>query len=658
MFKLIKRSAVLVVCGLLFFGTVLQVPSGQAQKGRESFDIVLRNGTVIDGSGIARYNADVGIRNGYIARIGDLDRFTASIDLDVQGLYVAPGFIDIHSHASTTALQEAKSSLTQGVTTEILGPDGGGPTDINETLALEERGLGINIGAYIGFNSIWREIVGYDNRRATPEEINRMRELVKRGMEDGAWGVSSGLAYTPANYATTEEVIQVVSAAQKWRTNTPSHIRNEYNDVVEATREQIQIGEESGLVPVITHMKVMGPNNWGKSVETVKLIEEANARGTYTAADVYPYLAAQTGLTYLVPEWAQEGGTDAMLERFRDPGLRPVIADEIEEIMQGMVGTADNVYFPAKKMTLDEIASEMGVEPAEAVMRTLESEGSLNTIYHFGSEEDFKRILLNSTTALASDGGATTSDNTHPRRYGSQPRLLGKYVREEGYLDWEEAVLKMTGLPATIIGMVDRGFIAEGMAADVTVFDPETVIDKATFDNPKQYAEGIEYVIVNGKLALVEGELTGVKAGKALRRSMNMPSRPMNPSKQVHIDGKGKLLPIDPPRSGHEPQIEFSLNQDPDEIQARGYFRLKNRKRGIDLQSKSLGKVQVTEGWTSFTGRGKLNGSEERIFQVIIDNNNPLVKDKRPAVTVFVEGEEEINGFLVPPKINIQIGEE
>ena len=646
MFKSIRRSAVLAVCCLLLLGAALQMPSGKAQTEEMTFDTIIRNGTIIDGSGLPRYEADIGIRDGFIARVGDLEDYSADKELDAEGLFVTPGFIDTHSHASLSALQEAESSLKQGVTTEILSPDGGGPTDIKERFALEEDGLGINIGTFIGFNSVWREVVGSEDRRATPEEISQMRSLVSKAMEDGAFGVSSGLAYTPAYYATTEEVIQVVSAARDWRTNTQSHIRSEYNDVIEATREQIRIGEESGLIPIITHMKVMGPDNWGKSKETVKLIEEANARGTYTAADVYPYLAAMTSLTYLVPEWAQDGGTEAMLERFQDPELRPVIAEEIAEIMQGMVGPAENVYIPSKKITLEDIANDMGVEPAEAVMRTLETEGNFSTIYHFGSEDDFKRILQNPTTALASDGGATTAERTHPRKYGTQPRLLGKYIREEGYLSWEEGVMKMTGLPAVHMGIVDRGFIAEGMAADVTVFDPETVRDKGTFDDPKQYPEGIEYVMVNGELALDKGELTGAQAGKALKRAPNMPSRPMNPSDPIHVDESGELLPIDQ-NSGTNLQVDFSIDQEPDAKMAEGHFRISGENNELDFQSTGLGKMQVTDGWASFTGRGILNGNEERTFQVILDENEPMFTDQQsPIITVQIEGMEEIRGFL------------
>ncbi len=863
-----KRIAMLVICGFLLVGTFLQTPIGQAQSQDMDFDTIIKNGTIIDGSGLPQYDADIGLRDGKIARIGNLEDYAAETEVDAEGLFVTPGFIELHSHASLAALQEAKSSLTQGVTTELLSVDGGGPTDITERHALEEDGLGINIGAYIGFNSVWEEVVGEDDRRATDAEITEMRGLITQAMEDGAFGVSAGLFYRPAYYATTEEVIDVVSAARDWRTNFPHHIRNENNEVVEATAETIEIGEEAGLVPHITHMKVMGPDNWGKSVETVGLIEEANARGTYATADVYPYLRSQTGLTAIVPPWVEDGGREAMLERFADPELRPQIAEEIEEIMHSRVEGPEDVYFPTRRMTLadymeqgfgysrngqallgflnfdydsditfdiDEISVQdldgntafaydftnseewdsdsfqqlfsypsnavnylvednigkieideriqgnasaygkitpvmdqlennseafmrfkvsdvgnnqrirfwlqaddfssgssfpvngYGIElhlgndnlvlygredgsstnygsvdanmttewhslrvrveddqlmvrlwndeneepaewdmieeiplpeddedegeltPGETTMRILETEGSLRSIYNFGHEEDFQRILENPTTAIASDGGATTSASTHPRRYGTQPRALGRYVREEGLVDWETMIQKMTGLPATIIGMTDRGFIAEGMAADITIFDPETVIDNATFDDPKQYADGIEYVLVNGEIALIDGELTGIQPGKALKRAANMPSRPMT-TESVEIEEAGELYDLDNPASLTGAEMEFSLQQGEEDIKADGTFVVQDSNAGMNFTATGFGKVQTADGWTSFTGRGLLNDEEERTFLVIVDENESKITDERQTVTIQIEGEEEIRGFLGEPE--------
>src|SRR5690625_1636365 len=504
--------------------------------------VIFRGGTVVDESGGERFSADVGVIGGYVVAVGDLGGSRAETEVDATGLVVAPGFVDVHSHANTTALQEARCCLTQGGTTEILQPDGGGATNVPSALSVEHTDIGINVGAYIGFNAVWSEVVG---RPPNDCEIEQMQEIIRLRMEDGAGGVSAGIAYVPAVYAETQHITDVVGAARAWRTNYCSHIRNESVDVVESTAECIQIGEDAGLAPVVTHMKVMGPEQWGQTKQTIGMLEEANARGTYAAADVYPYTASQTGLTAIIPDWVEEGGREDMLERFADPDLRPQIATEIEELIAGRVESAADVYFPTRQETLADVAETKGVEPGEAAIQIMEDAGSLRTIYYFGHEDDFRRILTYSGTSVASDGGASTSNSIHPRRYGTQPRVLGHYSRDQGYLTLEQAVHKMTGLPAAMIGMVDRGLLAAGMAADVTVFDPETIIDHATFDEPRQYAEGVQHVLVGGQFALRDGELTGTRVGSALRRAGNMISRPYGkPHSAARVRASGRLTPI------------------------------------------------------------------------------------------------------------------
>lgn len=534
--------------------------------GGPGLDTILRSGTVVDGSGGAPFVADVGVAGGHIATVGDLSGVRAAREIDARGLVVSPGFIDVHSHGDLDALVRAESSLRQGVTTELLHPDGGGILRIAQRLSVEEDGLGINIGVYIGFNEVWDSVVGREDRRATPEEIEWMRRRVLSGLENGAWGVSAGLAYSPAVFAQTDQIIDVVESARPWRTNFPDHIRNENDAVIEATDETITIGEDAGLVPVVTHMKVMGPGNWGKSNQTVGLIEQANARGTYTAADVYPYLRSQTGINATIPSWVQEGGEDAMFERFNDPQLRPQIEKEIEEVLHRRVPGPEGVWIRAIGQTLDEAAQarwdDSPVSPGEAVMRIRVELGNASCIWSFGHEDDFRRILQNPTTAVASDGGASTSSTTHPRYYGTFPRVLGHYVREQGLLSLEAAVFKMTYLPASMIGMVDRGLLAPGMSADITVFDPDTVIDKATFEQPNQLAEGVRHVLVNGRLALTSGDVVdGLRAGKSLRRRSSMISRPRTGSDPAEVSVSGRLVPLSAPApDGQVFATDFSDN--------------------------------------------------------------------------------------------------
>ncbi|MBS4188924.1 D-aminoacylase [Bacillus sp. FJAT-49705] len=634
--------SVLVVVALLLGISLAGYPKTEQSKAKtkQEFDLILHDGMIIDGTGSKRYTADIGISDGYILSIGNLDKASGKTEINVDGKIVSPGFIDIHSHADTEVLSTAKSSLTQGVTTELISPDGGGPVDLSYMSELEDKGLAINIGSYIGFNSVWEEVVGYDDRRATSDEIFEMRSLVEKALQDGAWGISAGLFYAPGNYAQMQEVINVVSVAEKWRTNFPNHIRNENNHVLEATAETIEIGESAGIVPVITHMKVMGPDNWGKSVETVKLIQEANNRGIFAAADQYPYLASQTGLTAIVPQWVQDGGREEMLKRFADPSMRGQIEEEIHQTIQSRVKDANDVYFPTKQTTLQDIATESGVSPGEATMQILEKEGSLRTIYFFGSQEDFERILMNSTTAIASDGGATESSSTHPRRYGTQPRVLGKLVRKDRLLSLEEAVKKMTGLPASIIGMVDRGFIAEGMAADITIFDANTVIDKATFDNPKQYAEGIYHVIVNGQFAVKDSKLTNIQAGQALKRKYDMPSRPLN-KKENKISAKGQLVNENQGKA----QIDIYIEQKAGHARSKAKVQFIDKENDIHIKLEEIGVIQTYKGWASFTGTTKLKNSQKSIpILVTMDKKDPFTG--KATISIKIGNEYHYRGTL------------
>jgi N-acyl-D-amino-acid deacylase len=631
-------AAVLLLTGLA---------AAQGAPENAHFDIILRNGTVIDGTGALPFRADVGISGAHIARVGDLSRDRAKHDIDVTGLYVAPGFINLHSHASPGALATAENMLTQGVTTEIVNADGGGRTDIAAQLAeAASAGLALNVGAYIGFNSAWTTTVGEADRRATATDIARMREILVRNLEHGAWGVSAGLDYKPAYYATAEEVVEVVKAAAPWRTNFTNHDRltpeTKYSSRA-AVAETIGIGSRAGLVPVITHMKVQGREQ-GTAASTLGMMRDATARGNYTAADVYPYLAGQTGLgALLVPGWAQDGGREQMLERFKDASARARIVAEVEQAMDARFGGPAGVFLPASRRELVDVVREMNVSAGEAVVRLLEAENQ-GAILRFGSEADLIRILQHPTASVACDCGASLpSRGSHPRNQGSYPRVLGRYVRELQALTWEDAIRKMTLLPATIIGMVDRGAIAAGMAADVTVFDPATVADRATYDDPSLPSEGIRHVLVNGVIVLRAGMPTGARPGRVLARGRHMPSRPMSTDRARRLSIRGTVVPEgDVP--GGAWQVTVDLSQTGSDRAARGTLRLRDAQGGT-IEARALGVLQVARGWAGVTAWARADGeATDRALLVLVDERDPLVSGSEPIVRIVADGLLDVTG--------------
>jgi len=608
-----------------------------------SLAVVIRNGTVIDGTGGSRYRADVGIADGVVVRIGNLAAERATIEIDATGLYVAPGFINIHSHASPEALPTAENMLTQGVTTEIVNPDGGGFTDNTQQLADSARnGLAVNVGAYIGFNSVWAAVVGAADRRPTDEDIAKMRAMIVDGLEHGAWGVSAGLDYKPAYYAQVEEVVRVVEPAAQWRTNFPNHDRltpeSHYSSHA-GVAETLAIGSKAGLMPVVTHMKSQG-HEQGKAGDLLAMMDAATRRGSYTAADVYPYLAGQTGLGALtIPAWAQDGGRDAMVQRFQEPPLRARIVKETEEAMDARFGGVDGVYLPAIKRELADIAREQGVSPGEAVVRILEQRNETG-IMRFGSEEDLVKILKYPAASIACDCGATLNTRQHPRAWGSFPRVLGRYVRDQKVLTWEDAVRKMTGLPASTIGMVDRGFLAPGMAADVTIFNPETVIDRATYEEPAQLSDGIRFVIVNGVVALREGKPTGERGGRVLTRTGHMPSRPMNrPLSPRRLAARG-MLP-------DGARVTIDLTQPTGEVRAKGTVRIVDSRGAVQVDGADLGVLQTATQWASITGVARTSAAgERRPFTLTVEHSDPFIAGHPRTVTLERPGQPPLSGVL------------
>ncbi len=624
-------------CRFLSWWTVVSAAAAVSTLGHAqttpgpAFDLILRGGTVIDGTGGPGYAADVGVRRGFIARVGSLSAARAPLEVDAAGLYVAPGFINIHSHAVPEGLLRAENMLTQGVTTEILNADGGGSPDLDAQLhRLRTAGLAVNVGANIGFNAVWAEVMGLEDRRPAPGDIETMQSLIRRGLEQGAWGVSAGLDYKPAYYATAEEVSRVVEVARPWRTTFPNHDRltpeTDYSSRV-GVEETIAIASRAGLVPVITHMKSQG-HEQGRAPELLQMMDAATARGTYTAADVYPYLAGQTGLAaLLIPGWALEGGREAMLKRFAVPADRARIVAEAERAMRLRFGGPQGVYATGHKKELVDAMKEFSVDsPGEALIRLLETSDG-GAILRFGVESDLVAILGHPAASVACDCGAVAGRATHPRYFGTYPRVLGRYVRDQKVLTWEAAVRKMSGLPAATIGLVNRGFVAPGMAADIVVFDPATVIDHATFESPTAPSVGIRHVFVNGRHALRDGVPTGEQGGLALLRGPHEPSRPMSTASRK-VSGRTDMTDVD---------VRIDLEQRPGARAARGRFRLLDRTSKTTIEMIEPGLLQTASGWAAMTGYGRI-GTDDRALTVIVEQADPL--DENQGTTITVLGED------------------
>ncbi len=628
----------LLTCLLITVSLMPPVAHGAA----EPYDVILRNGTIIDGTGGRGYRADIAVRNGFIQRIGRLRDSKAAVELDVSGLVVAPGFINLHSHATFAGVKTAVNMLTQGVTTEIINADGAGSLNISKQLGdFSAAGLAVNLGAYVGFNSVWASVVGQADRRPSAAEIQQMRDLLTENLKQGAWGVSAGLDYKPGYFARTGEVIAVLQAATPWRTNFPNHDRltPEANfSSLKAIGETIEIGEQTDVMPVVTHMKVQG-HEQGSAAKAVALMQAASARGHETVADIYPYLAGQTGLGALfVPAWAVAGGRVEMLKRFADPTLRPRIAQEIEAAIKARVLTPENIYVSSHQRQFTEYMRERNAGAGETIISILEKE-SPAAILKFGAESDLNELLRYAGSAVSCDcGAAEASPGMHPRYFGTFPRVLGHYVRETKALTLEDAVRKMTGLPASISGMADRGLLAVGMVADIAVFDPATIIDHATYEQPTLQSDGMRHVLVNGRFALRAGKATGEKAGRVLMRAIDLPSRPMR-LQQAHalaVKSAGLTLALTQPANG----------------KARGTLRLAGA--NLNLALVEAGVLQAHGKWASFTARVRmLPGAEERAALVILDGGNPMLS--QAMIRLEIEGGVRWEAALSPGEYKVSV---
>jgi dihydroorotase/N-acyl-D-amino-acid deacylase len=501
-----------------------------------SYDLVLRGGRIVDGTASPWYRGDLAVKGDTIARIAPSISDPATRVIDVKGLVVAPGFIDIHTHArrGIFELPSADNYTRQGVTTLVEGPDGGSPVPLQPFLdKVAAQGISPNFATFIGQGSIRSQVIGDVDRSATAAELDTMRALVRQGMEDGAFGLSSGLFYVPGIFTPIEEVIELSRVAGQMGGIYISHMRDEAKGLVESVRETIAVGERGGLPTQITHHKVVGKAYWGRSVDTLKMVDEARARGVDATIDQYPYTASATNIgSALLPSWALEGGRDAALKRLQDPALRAKIKAASVAILRDERGGGDpknvsvssNPWDPSMAgKNLAQIVADrklpVTLENAAETVMWIYEQGNAQGIFHAIGEEDLQRILVHPATMIASDGEVAIfgRNHPHPRSYGTFVRVLGLYARDKKLLPLETAVQKMSALPAQRLGLTDRGVLRTGTKADIAVLDPARVRDTATFEQPHSYAEGVAYVVVNGQVIVDAGKITAARPGRVLR---------------------------------------------------------------------------------------------------------------------------------------------
>ena len=502
---------------------------------KNEFDIIISNGTIVDGSGQGSYQADIGIVDDRIEKIGDLSKSKSVHIINAENLIVSPGFIDSHTHAirGIFDVPTAESSLLQGVTTLTDGNDGTSPFPIKDHYKkIENTRISPNWAVFVGQGTIRQEVMGLENRDPTAAELSKMKLMVKEAMEEGALGISTGLFYVPGSFSSTSEVIELSKVASRYGGIYISHMREEAVDVLKSIKETINIGIKAMIPVQITHHKIIGKENWGLSKETLKLVDNAIKDGVEVSIDQYPYTASQTSIRALIPQWAQAGGRKDLLQRIDDPKTRKLIIDGIiERILFDRGGGHPKNIFISKSSwntslegkNLAELSIERGLEPspynAAMVVFEIIKGGGASAVYHAISSDDVDLIMQHPMTSIASDGPMTVFGvgSPHPRTYGTFARVLGSYVRERNILSLEEAVRKMTSLPAQILSIKQRGLIKEGYYADIAIFDPKIIIDKATFEDPHQYAVGVISVIVNGEIVIDQGVHNGNRPGRVLR---------------------------------------------------------------------------------------------------------------------------------------------
>jgi N-acyl-D-aspartate/D-glutamate deacylase len=503
-----------------------------ASLGQQPYDVIIRGGRLLDGTGNPWYYADVAITADRIAAVGDLSTAQARRVIDARGFYVSPGFIDVHSHAgpslATPELSAAQPLLAEGVTTVVVNPDGGGPVDLGaQRAALLKDGLGINVAQLVSHGAVRGAVLGMSDRAPSAAELDRMRQLVRDGMEAGAFGLSSGPFYAPGSYARTEELIELAKVAAQYGGLYTSHIRDESDytiGVVAAVDEVIRISREAALPGIVSHIKVLGPRVWGYSMAVIQRIERAREDGLQVFADQYPYDASSTSLTAaLVPRWAQVGGDSALRRRLATPQERERIRAEMVENLDRRGGAArlqisrhrENPALEGR--TLAAVAEARGEDPIDAAMAIVRASGAGVVSFNM-LERDIDLFMQQPWTMTCSDGDLVRMGEgvPHPRAYGAFPRKLRRYALERQVVRLENAIRSMTSLSATVFQIRDRGVVRPGAFADLAVFDTNELRDLATYENPHQLSQGMVYVLVNGKLAVDHGKFTGAKDGAVL----------------------------------------------------------------------------------------------------------------------------------------------
>ena len=566
--KKIAITALIFLSTSIFVACNRPVAVGTTGVSEESYDIVISNGRIVDGTGAPWFRGDIGIRGDRIVRIGDLHAATAKQRIDAKNLVVSPGFIDMLGQSEFNVLVDnrAASKILQGVTTEITG-EGSSIAPINERIITEQlsgqaahynltvdwRSLAdyftrleqrthpaINLGTFVGAGGIRNYVIGENDRAATPAELDEMKRLVAQAMEQGALGLSSSLQYMPDRFATTDELVELAKVAAQFGGIYITHQRSESGKIFESLDEIFAIADRAKIPAEIFHLKTAYKANWGKMAEVLKRIHEARDRGLDVTADQYPYIRASNGLDACLPLWMREGGKDKMIARLKDPLQRERAKKEMDDqqakgwenqwygsggsdgVMLSSVLNGDLKKYEGKSLT--EIGRLMGKDPRDAVMDlVIADRGESSVVISIMTEDDVKLALKDPLIAIGTDSSARAEDGplsdtkSHPRGWGSFPRILGKYVREERLLTLEEAIRKMTSRAATRVGLADRGILREGMMADITVFDPATIRDVATFEDPNHYSAGVKWVLVNGRPVVADGKITAERPGRPLR---------------------------------------------------------------------------------------------------------------------------------------------